>query len=271
MTGRRSGRRRTAPPILLLLSALAGVGHGGQTFRTSNPLKAFVHGDYPWGDDYFIHGNGDTILFRCVLLEKRDGFDGVALSEVSIWGNHGGPWEMFRKTGTKFEYVGPGEVRDTSCLESCRSKDYLASGRCRWQRGWPDAPTATAAARSRPLAIDTLSEAELSAAPFECDCEFHRGDVDGRTVVFATRAHRTRAVARIDGTTRQMRLVRKTDEGDCRKGRPHSERWTDGSVSIDLDTTVTTSGDEACWYLGRMTVTKGERRERIAVTGSCGC
>ena len=261
----------TVARILLLLSALASVGHGGQTFRTSDPLKAFVHGDYPWGDDYFIHGNEDTVLLRCVLVTMRDGFDGVALSEVSIWGNHGGPWEKFKRVGKMFEYVGSGEVRDTSCLESCRSKDYLASGRCQWQRGWPKTPAATPTGRSTPLSIDMLGEAELSFAPFECDCEFYRGDVTGHAVVFATRAHRMRGMVKIDGTTRQMRLVRTAGDAQCRKGRPHGELWTDGAVTINLETAVTTSGDEACWYQGRMTVTQGERRARIAVTGSCGC
>jgi len=262
---------KTAPLILLLLSVFATGLSGGQTFRTSDPLKAFVHGDYPWGDDFFIHGNEDTTLFRCALVKERDGVDGLALSEVSIWGNHGGPWEIFRKSGKSFEYVGPGAVRDTSGLESCRSKDYLASGRCRWRRGWPDTPPATQTAPLPALVIDTLSEAELSSAPFECDCEYHRGRVDGRTVVFATRGHRTRGLAKIDGTMLQLHLARKTDAGTCRKGRQQEERWTDGSASVDLDTVVTGSGEEACWYRGRMTVTNGGRRERIAVTGSCGC
>src|SRR5207249_10805333 len=51
MKGCRSGRRKTAPLILLLLSFLAsGVNsvNGGQTFRTRDPLRAFVRGDYPW-------------------------------------------------------------------------------------------------------------------------------------------------------------------------------------------------------------------------------
>ena len=204
MKGCRSGRRKTAPLILLLLSFLATGANGGQTFRTRDPLRAFVRGDYPWGDDYFIHGNGDTILFRCLLVKERDGVDGLALSEVSIWGNHGGPWEIFRKSGKAFEYVGPGAVRDTSCLESCRSKDYVASGRCRWRRGWPDTPPATPAAPSPALVIDALTATELSSAPFECDCDFNRGRVDGSTVVFATREHRTRGLAKIDGTIVQL-------------------------------------------------------------------
>ena len=121
----------------MLLLAMASNVAGGTAFRTTDPLKAFVRGDYPWGDDYFIHGAKDTILFRCVLSKEKDGVDGVALSEVSIWGNHGGPWEIFEETKDGFVYVGSRRLPDTACLESCRTTEYAASGRCRWQRGWP--------------------------------------------------------------------------------------------------------------------------------------
>ncbi len=103
-----------------------------------DPLKAFVYGEYDLGDDYFIHGNGDTEIFRCALTEQTDGIDGVALSEISIWGNHGGPWELFRrKKDGGYVYVGTRRLTNPSCVETCRSKNYLASGRCAWQRGWP--------------------------------------------------------------------------------------------------------------------------------------
>src|SRR5262249_61967306 len=105
---------RTTKVLALLLLALATrVAEGGHAFRTSDPLKAFVDGAYAWGDDYFIHGNQDTTLFRCVLVKERDGFDGLAFSEVSIWGNHGGPWDLFRKIGKEFGDVGTREVRGT--------------------------------------------------------------------------------------------------------------------------------------------------------------
>ena len=259
--------------VLSLFVSVAGAADGGRAFRTSDPLKAFVYEGYAWGDDYFIHGNQDTTLFRCVLVKKKDGFDGLALSEVSIWGNHGGPWEIFKKTRTGFEYVGSREVRDTSCLESCRSKEYLATGRCDWHRGWasvPATPTAGAGA-PRAVATGTLSADDLSSAPFECDCEFYRGRVDGSTVVFATREHRTLGLAKIDGETVRLRPSRKAGDGGCRKGARFRERWSDGSVSIDLDGVVTTSGAEACWYRARMTVTNGKHGESIPVTGSCGC
>lgn len=267
---------RTSILVVLMLLALTSMAEGGHAFRTGDPLKAFVDGAYAWGDDYFIHGNQDTTLFRCVLVKERDGFDGIAFSEVSIWGNHGGPWEVFRKIGKEFEYVESRELRDTSCLESCQSKDYLAAGRCDWQRGWrtmPSAPAAvgTGAHRAPDGLIDTLSATDLSSAPFECDCEFYRGHVNGDTVVFATRQHRTRGLAKIAGRTMSLHLVTKPADVDCRTGRRFSERWAKGSLSIGLEAVVTSSGAESCWYQARMIVRKGEHQQVIPVTGSCGC
>jgi hypothetical protein len=141
--------RAPSTTLTLLLALLASVA-GGARFRTSDPLKAFVRGDYSWGDDYFIHGTKDTTLFRCLLTKEKDGVDGVALSEVSIWGNHGGPWEVFEKTKHGFVYAGSRSLPDTACLESCETKEYLASGRCLWKRGWPTTPNADHMPREKP-------------------------------------------------------------------------------------------------------------------------
>lgn len=130
--------RRTLASSLLLWVVLALTAADAAEFLTQDPLKAFVYGEYPRGGDYFIRGNEDTVIFRCLLTRAQRPFEGVALSEISIWGNRTGPWDVFRKQpdGT-FVYVETGHFGDTSCLESCRSKGYLASGRCAWSRGWP--------------------------------------------------------------------------------------------------------------------------------------
>jgi len=114
--------------VLLLLTV--GTAHSGE-FQTSDPLRAFINSEYSLGDDYFINGNGDTYIFRCVLTKKTEEIEGVALSEISIWGNHGGPWEVFRRSEKgDYIYVGTKGISNTSCLEWCRSKEYLASDRC---------------------------------------------------------------------------------------------------------------------------------------------
>lgn len=107
-------------------------------FQTSDPLKAFVYGEYMLGSDYFINGAADTVLLRCILPAPGHSFEGVALSERSIWGNRGGDWEVFRRTSDgMFIYVGTRQLTDTACLESCRSKEYVSTGQCTWRRGWP--------------------------------------------------------------------------------------------------------------------------------------
>lgn len=123
--------------LAVAATAVSLLAAAAPEFVTRDPLKAFIREEYPLGDDYFIHGHEDTVVFRCLLHEDRDGFEGVALSEISIWGRTG-PWEIFRKRPDgAFAYGGKGAVRDTSCLESCRTKAYVASGECRWTRGWP--------------------------------------------------------------------------------------------------------------------------------------
>jgi hypothetical protein len=129
--------KNNASKIALLAALLAGAAQGGG-FRTDDPVKAFVQGEYPPGDDYFIRGNKDTHIFRCLLARPADRFEGVALSEISVWGNRTGPWEIFRKeNGGSFVYAETKSLSDTSCLEHCRTKEYLASGQCQWERGWP--------------------------------------------------------------------------------------------------------------------------------------
>ena len=124
--------------LCLLVALLAGAAQGAD-FRTDDPLKAFVGGEYPLGDDYFIRGRADTYIIRCRLTKGKDGLDGLALSEASIWGNRTGPWEIFRKDrGAGFVYVETRQLADTACLESCSSREYLASGQCRWKSGWPE-------------------------------------------------------------------------------------------------------------------------------------
>jgi hypothetical protein len=46
-------------------------------------------------------------------------------------------WEIFRREPNgDFVYLETGELPSTCCLEFCRSKEYLETGRCTWQRGW---------------------------------------------------------------------------------------------------------------------------------------
>ena len=110
----------TLGTVSLWLALLAPSARG-QGVLVADPLEAFVYGKYELGEDYFISGNQNTYIFRCVLTKKRNGIEGVALSEISIWGNHGGPWEIFRSKKDRFVYVGTKSLTDTACLEACQS------------------------------------------------------------------------------------------------------------------------------------------------------
>jgi hypothetical protein len=83
--------------LVSLWLALLAASARGEGVLIANPLEAFVYGKYDLGDEYFISGNQNTFIFRCVLTERQNGIDGIALSEISIWGNHGGPWGDFQE------------------------------------------------------------------------------------------------------------------------------------------------------------------------------
>lgn len=132
---RHSARTVASLSMVLLMSAVAPAR--AAEFQTSDPLKAFVQGEYALGSDYFIRGKDHTVLFRCMLTKPEFAFEGLALSEYSVWGNRGGDWEIFRRSSSGvFVYAGTRRIENTACLESCQSSEYLASGRCTWQRGW---------------------------------------------------------------------------------------------------------------------------------------
>jgi len=128
----------TSRILAVTVIAMLSVGAvSAETFRTKDPLRAFVREEYPLGSDYFIRGHEDTYVFRCFLRRGPNRFDGIALSEISIWGRTG-PWDIFsRESNGDFTYVETGELPNTACLEFCRSKEYLTTGRCTWQHGWP--------------------------------------------------------------------------------------------------------------------------------------
>lgn len=126
-----------ATALILFATLLTDAAHASE-FITHDPLKAFVFSEYPPGDDYFIHGNKDTRILRCTLTGRKDQADGIALSEISIWGNRTGPWEIFnRQQDGSYRYAGTRHLPNTACMENCSTREYLSSGKCTWQKGWP--------------------------------------------------------------------------------------------------------------------------------------
>jgi len=127
---------------VLALAATADPVSAMAAIETDDPLKAFVFDQYPRGSDYFIKGNRDTILFRCVADFNGDARSDITLSEQSIWGNRTGPCEIFtQEPNGRFRYLRAADyesdlkARCGTLLESCSAKEYLSSGKCTWQKG----------------------------------------------------------------------------------------------------------------------------------------
>lgn len=130
------------PLIALALLAASGLVESQASFETADPLKAFVYEEYARGGDYFAHGTRDTTLFRCQADFDRDGRPDIALSEVSTWGNRTGSFEVFvRVQNDRFRYARTADydvelkAKCARLIESCSSKEYVATGTCHWQRG----------------------------------------------------------------------------------------------------------------------------------------
>jgi hypothetical protein len=62
-----SRRARVLRMAVVLCVVLTLTGAHAAEFLTRDPLKAFVYSEYPLGDDYFIRGTEDTVIFRCLL------------------------------------------------------------------------------------------------------------------------------------------------------------------------------------------------------------
>jgi hypothetical protein len=133
---------------------------------------------------------------------------------------------------------------------------------------------ATAQPPTKPAAvqglISVLTEDDLRDEPYQCECEFYRGkDAIGNTV-FATRRHQSVAFIKIEGIVTRLAPGRVSDL-DCERGRSYAEEWRGGPTVVKLQFRAAGTGEEACWYQGRLTVETGNRTEALSVSGSCGC
>jgi hypothetical protein len=124
---------------------------------------------------------------------------------------------------------------------------------------------------SEPPAIDVLQAENLQSLPYMCECEFFRGPMNGTTTVFATRKERTVAFAMVDGRLLSFQRDGKPAKSICRKHTRHYERWVAGYTAIFLDYRAIGSGEESCWFEGKMTVTVGRREASTSISGACGC
>ncbi|WP_427500838.1 hypothetical protein ACQE3E_16130 [Methylomonas sp. MED-D] len=136
-----SGHKMRAIYVLFAIAAALNSAIAATAIETDDPLKAFVLDLYPRGSDYFINGKHDTTLFRCVADFNGDARLDIALSELSIWGNRTGPFDIFaREPNGRFKYLRTSDYESklkALCrerLESCFSNDYLSTEKCQWKK-----------------------------------------------------------------------------------------------------------------------------------------
>jgi hypothetical protein len=118
--------------------------------------------------------------------------------------------------------------------------------------------------------LSVLTEEDLRAEPFQCDCEFYQGSNAIGNTVFATRRHRSVAFVKIDGAVTRLAPVHVSDLG-CEKARTYREEWRARGALVKLQFRAAGTGEEACWYHGRLTVEAENGSQTLSVSGSCGC
>jgi hypothetical protein len=120
-------------------------------------------------------------------------------------------------------------------------------------------------------AIGTLRAEMLQSLPYNCECEFFRRPINGATTVFATRRERVVAFVVVDGRLVTLRRDGKPHNAGCGKNVGYHERWVGGATSVVLHYHPTGSGEESCWFEGKMNIAVGKSTTSTDVSGACGC
>jgi len=91
---------RGARPAALLLVAIATLAVrptvAPAAERFADPIRAFVEGYDPSGNDFLANVPERTVLLRIRADLDGDGRPDLAVSDSSTWGNAGGQWLLFR-------------------------------------------------------------------------------------------------------------------------------------------------------------------------------
>jgi hypothetical protein len=106
-----------------------------------------------------------------------------------------------------------------------------------------------------------------------CPCEFDLGtQVDGEIGLIIDRnGEGQQALANIDGTIARFRNSGEFRERDCKPGTLVTSTWSGSGVTLKVVLITDRPGEEACWYHGLLTVTRGERSATRKIVGACGC
>jgi len=84
------GARRAAALLLVATTVSSAAEH------LADPVRAFVEGYDPSGNDFLANVPERTVLLRIRADLDGDGRPDLAVSDSSTWGNAGGQWLLFR-------------------------------------------------------------------------------------------------------------------------------------------------------------------------------
>ena len=87
---------RLAAALLLIATVLERPAVAPAAERLADPIRAFVEGYDPSGNDFLANVPERTVLFRIRADLDGDGRPDLAVSDSSTWGNAGGQWLLFR-------------------------------------------------------------------------------------------------------------------------------------------------------------------------------
>jgi hypothetical protein len=101
-------------PTLCIALLLATAAHAQRPARVdsvvADPVRAFVNGFNPEGNDYFF-GSGTPVLWRQRVDLDGDGRRELLVSEEGNWGNAAGQWLIFRALADgRYRYLGSEEM-----------------------------------------------------------------------------------------------------------------------------------------------------------------
>src|SRR5438552_17820909 len=82
------------PRLAAALLLITTVSYAAE--RVADPVRAFVEGFDPSGNDFLANVPERTVLLRIRADLDGDGRPDLALSDSSTWGNAGGQWLLFR-------------------------------------------------------------------------------------------------------------------------------------------------------------------------------
>jgi hypothetical protein len=133
-------------------------------------------------------------------------------------------------------------------------------------------------AADEPSLLEPLQPADL---PPGCGCTFSVEAPNGSDAVFALDLASGEGLVRLEGSLLRFTRMSTTESRKSKRwdsvGDRTTEIWASGETELTIKyrtTFVCSENDTACTttsYEGQLTVRHGSARQRVGVTGSCGC